>query len=696
MRFVFLALMVLLFVGQAFAQYQNVVPVDWSKYTGMTGIQSGDTFGQDVSTILQNQSRYLYNWVASDYTLQGFSYFGEVPGYYKALGGESNIRPLAHFAWGNAVMLRTGTYNAGVTGLSESDALLQTEYAIRGVAMTYCANRNFQSGWGHGGTDSWQAAYWASRGAQAAWMLWDSLSVETKTAVTTMVKNEADYFINYTVPYWRNPDGSTNSPGNTRADDNAWNSRVLSIAQAMLPNDPNVNLWRQKASELMVSSYSRESDIYNTTLVDGTPVNEWINGYNTFDDGVLVNHNIVHPGYMMIHTLTYDTMVDSTLAGQYIPESAFFNEQVNWDAETKLNFVAGQDPYGTGHVNLSPGGTVFHKKPDGSLDPTPYYPNGDDWSSNPASDVNYVLHLMYGEVRGLDAGEEVDAMDWIDVEIDALRGLQLRSGHDGNIYQSGDWASAQDENEVDTYRELTEAWLVHWLDQNSQLSPISDHWGTVPDVFVWTNAAGGSWQTAGNWATHAVLDMTGKTGEFSNPLNPNATVSLDADATVGGLLFDNAGGYTITGSGILTLSSGSSGTNQIEVDAGNHEIAVAAVLNGSTEVDVAAGQLLTMSGPVGGAGDFTKSGEGRFVLTQDLLFSGNLTVAAGEMDMTNVYDPTMNLSVIGDARLTARSIRADTLIIGGTALAGVPEPGTWALLLSGLLGIAIARKIRFR
>ncbi|MBN1852376.1 MAG: hypothetical protein JW829_06615 [Pirellulales bacterium] len=470
---------ILLSVGQVFAQYQNVQPVDWSKYVGMTGIQPGDTFGQDINTILNNESRYLYSWVNSNYQLETYKYFNDVPGYYGGSLDGDGVRPLAHFAWGNAVMLRTGTYDPTITQLQESVALERTEYAIRGVAMTHMANRPDSSGWGQGTAyGTWQGAYWASRGAQAGWMLWDLINTETKTAVANMVKHEADHFINYTVPYWRNPDGSTNFPGDTKAEENAWNSRVLTIAQAMMPDDPNVDLWRRKASELMVSSYSRESDIDNTILMDGKPVNEWIHGYNTFDDGVLVNHNRAHPGYMTVHTLTFDTLVDTSLAGQYIPESAFFNDQVNWNATTELNFVVGANPYGTG-LNLPPGGTIFNKKPDGTLDPTPYFPNGDDWSSNPAADVNYVLHLVYGAVRNLDTGQEVDAMDWAQVEVDALRNLQLRSGHDGNIYENGDWASDRDGNEIDTYRELSESWLVHWLDQHNQLSPISNHWGEL-------------------------------------------------------------------------------------------------------------------------------------------------------------------------------------------------------------------------
>jgi hypothetical protein len=468
------------FAGHGIAQSQNVHPIDWSKYAGMTGVQPGDAFGRNITTVLQNQSRSLFKWIETTYPKAKLN---GVQAYTFTDGAEHSVRPLAHFAIGNAIMIKTGTYDPAITGLSRNDALDRTQWAIRSVAMTHRSNNsNSSTQWGQGSKriKSWQAAYWASRGAQAAWMLWDEIGSETKQAVAKMVKHEADAFIDYKVPYWKAPDGSTSDEGDTKAEENAWNSRVLTIAQAMMPNDPNVNRWRAKASELMVSSYCRQSDLNNPTLVDGKPVKQWINGYNTFDDGVLVNHDIAHPGYMSCHNLTYETMIDASLAGQFIPQSAFFNEQATWDAMTKVNFTAGTTPYGPKTTILPPGGTILRKKADGTPDPVPYFPNGDDWSRDLTTDVNFVLLCTYAKVRGLDAGQSVPAATWASVELDALRALQTRPGHDGNIYQSGDWRNDPERNDIDAYRELSEAWIIHWLAQHDQISPISDHWGAVP------------------------------------------------------------------------------------------------------------------------------------------------------------------------------------------------------------------------
>jgi hypothetical protein len=183
---------------------------------------------------------------------------------------------------------------------------------------------------------------------------------------------------------------------------------------------------------------------------------------------------------MTAHTLTYSTTIDASLAGQYIPQSAFFNAQLTWDGMTKVNFAVGTNPYGTGTV-LSPGGTAYHAKTDGTADPLPYFPQGNDWAANPVADVDYVLYDVYSGMLGLDAGQSLSAMDFATAQVNALKGLQIRAGHNGNLYQSGDWTSAQDEIEVVTYQDLSEAWMVWWLDQHNMVSPTSDHWGAVPE-----------------------------------------------------------------------------------------------------------------------------------------------------------------------------------------------------------------------
>jgi len=58
------------------------------------------------------------------------------------------------------------------------------------------------------------------------------------------------------------------------------------------------------------SVFSRQSDLQNTTVVDGKPVRDWLDGYSVFPDGVLVNHNRVHPDYLVSDLPRWASMVD--------------------------------------------------------------------------------------------------------------------------------------------------------------------------------------------------------------------------------------------------------------------------------------------------------------------------------------------------------------------------------------------------
>ena len=43
---------------------------------------------------------------------------------------------------------------------------------------------------------------------------------------------------------------------------------------------------------------------------------------------------------------------------------------------------------------------------------------------------------------GFDAGKPFSAMGWAKARVQALLVLQNRAGHDGNIYQTGDWIAS--------------------------------------------------------------------------------------------------------------------------------------------------------------------------------------------------------------------------------------------------------------
>jgi len=467
----------LLASSAAFAQVQYVQPVDWSRYSGMMGVQPADAFGQKVVTLMQNQSKYLFGWIDDECSKS----YSDGQYAYNPKWGESfrreedGIRPLAQFARTNVVMIKTGVYSAAASGISQDEALERTRMAIRGVALTHCTFKPTDN-WG----DNWQSAYWTSMFGEAAWMAWGDLSSSTQAAVAKVVEYESNRFINYKVHYWKNPDGSTNYPGDSKSEENSWNARVLAVAQAMMPNHPNVSQWREKASELVVGSYCRPSDLTNTTLVDGKPVKDWINGYNIHEDGVVINHNQIHPDYNLT-VLCLANAITCSLANQYVPQSTYFNADVVYNALTSVEFTPPSSPH-TDETILAPGGTMYKKSMvDGVMvyDPNVYFPNGTDWFEKRYE--SYATEDIFAEMLGFDEGEDFDSMGWAHAHIDGQLALQSRPGHTGNLYEDGEWVNDWYPKEAQAYKAAGNDWILWWLMQNGQVAPVGDHWGAVPE-----------------------------------------------------------------------------------------------------------------------------------------------------------------------------------------------------------------------
>jgi hypothetical protein len=471
---------VLASVAACHAQSQYVEPVDWSRYSGMMGVKPGDAFGQKVATLMQKQSAYLLGWVNSQcaQTSSG-GQLSYVPRW--DLDDGSAICSLTQFVRTNVQMIQTGVYSQAASGISMTEALNRTQMAIRGVALTHVVNKTSGNNWGN----DWQTAYWASQLGEAAWMDWGNLSSSTREATAKVVEYEANRFLNYTVPYTWTRNGSLAYSGDTKAEENAWNARVLTVAQAMMPDHPNAAQWRTKASELMVGSYCRPSDVNNTTMVDGKQVKQWINGYNLFQDGVAVNHHIVHPDYDLT-VLNYMSTVTCSLAGQYVPQSVYFGSDTVYNALTGVYLVPGASPYGTPSIQ-SPGGTMYRKSVVNGVtvyDPKVFFPNGTDWSL--VRYENYSTEDIFAELLGLDVGKNFDAMGWANAHVDAMLALQARAGHTGNLYQSGDWITDLYNKETEAYQAIGVDWMTWWLMQNGQVSPVGDHWGAVPEPGVFT------------------------------------------------------------------------------------------------------------------------------------------------------------------------------------------------------------------
>jgi len=151
------------------------------------------------------------------------------------------------------------------------------------------------------------------------------------------------------------------------------------------------------------------------------------------------------------------------------------------------------------------------------------------------------------------------------------------------------------------------------------------------------------WQGGGgNWGTGTTTNWTGGTdpngktqGAYFGGSAAGGTVTLDANRTLGTLVFNNAGNsYTLAGSSTLTLQSNNASVGLSDL-AGTHTIATPVALNSGLLVAVAnATDNLTVSGNIsGGANALTMSGSGTLRLSGVNTF-GSVTVSSGTLQAT--------------------------------------------------------------
>ena len=80
---------------------------------------------------------------------------------------------------------------------------------------------------------------------------------------------------------------------------------------------------------------------------------------------------------------------------------------------------------------------------------------------------------------------------------------------------------------------------------------------------VWIGTTNGDWSNTGEWAAGVVADGAGNVATFNTNITAPVTVTLDANQTLGGLVFGNASAFngnnwTLSGSSTLTLNNSGS------------------------------------------------------------------------------------------------------------------------------------------
>jgi fibronectin-binding autotransporter adhesin len=201
---------------------------------------------------------------------------------------------------------------------------------------------------------------------------------------------------------------------------------------------------------------------------------------------------------------------------------------------------------------------------------------------------------------------------------------------------------------------------------------------------TWTDALGNQlWNAGGNWAGGLAPGNPGDAATFGTG-GVGAPVSLNQNETVGGLTFDNASSYTVSGASTLTLDN-SGHAVAISVTAGTaNAVNTPVSLNGNVTTTVGAGDSLAFGGSIANE----TSAE-------------TLTVAGGGTEVlsaANTYGPaagTVGTTVSGSTVTVGNSAAlgaGDVSVTGTSTLqssgAGVSLPNNIAIASLGALSVA--------
>lgn len=206
----------------------------------------------------------------------------------------------------------------------------------------------------------------------------------------------------------------------------------------------------------------------------------------------------------------------------------------------------------------------------------------------------------------------------------------------------------------------------------------------------WRSVIDGAWSDADNWEG-GVPDAVGAQAFFLTNAVAPLTVTLDADATAGSLIFSNgAAPYTLTGYQTLTLDAGPQQA-LLAALAGQHTVALPMTLASEAKALTSSGASLALAGTLSGAGPLTVTGPGDTVLTGTnqaltLLSDGALTIRDGASLAGGVAFDSGTLAV---TQSTAIAVALDVGFRGAAVQASANATAT---LTASTQGAGLLRK----
>ncbi|HET7733877.1 MAG TPA: hypothetical protein VFK73_08580, partial [Paludibacter sp.] len=285
-------------------------------------------------------------------------------GENSAGSNEQGVRPNADLSMICAFLYKYGkdkvTLPAGVTW---DDVNNMAKKSLIFAYSTHKANKfkTCAAGDYWGSTSStdyvWESSLWSMSVAYSAYFQYDQLTAAQKQYVQNLVKAECNYELGRTIP--------TGFSGDTKSEENGWETNILSCALGLYPNDALAPQWYDRLRAFAINCYSQLNDATDASVIDPDyntkTVKDLYLGKNLYDDYSLQNHNYFHTSYQNV---VMQELGESFLAMK------MFQTGINGTEKWKTNALM--------HNNQNVMDKVLNKLAlaDGEL----AMPNGNDWS----------------------------------------------------------------------------------------------------------------------------------------------------------------------------------------------------------------------------------------------------------------------------------------------------------------------------
>lgn len=259
---------------------------------------------QDLLQMLANSLTYAHNiW----YDCAAPNSKDEACGYFKAQSaGQSNedgVRTNADFSMICAFLCK---YGKGKVTLPEGVTWdVVKDMAVKSLVFGYSTHKankfkitSDNKYWGSvsNADHVWESSLWATSLAYASYFLNEELDENQKTYIYNMIKAECNYELERSIP--------TGYNGDTKAEENGWETNILSCALGLYPDDALAPKWFDRLRAFAINCYSHVDDAQNTTVIDPeydeTTVQDLYIGKNLYDDYTLQNHNYFHTSYQNV------------------------------------------------------------------------------------------------------------------------------------------------------------------------------------------------------------------------------------------------------------------------------------------------------------------------------------------------------------------------------------------------------------